>query len=159
MVVGAIPFSRSGTSSGYENLKFDYRSANNSNHVQGSRFLAGRKHPNLPIGRRIAIRILSVLFTFYSRRGCTDLTNGFRAYGISIFEDPRINIWQDWLNTYEYEYYVHWKVYTLGYQVKEVPVTKAYPENKDEKYTKIKPFSGWWRMLRPFVFLGLRIKK
>jgi len=52
---------------------------------------------------------------------------GFRVYRVSLFEDPRINIWQDWLDKYEYEYYVHWKVYTLGYKVKEVPVTKAYP--------------------------------
>ncbi|MBN2294120.1 MAG: hypothetical protein JXM70_16960, partial [Pirellulales bacterium] len=60
---------------------------------------------------------------------------------------------------YEYEYYVHWKAYMLGYKVTEVPVRKAYPHQKGVSYTKIKAFSGWWHMLRPFLFLALRIKK
>lgn len=130
-----------------------------ADYVQGSRFLPGGSSPNLPLFRHLAIKLLSVLFQAYSWRRCTDLTNGFRAYRISLFSDARINIWQDWLDDYEYEYYVHFKAYTLGYKVTEVPVTKAYPGVKGVAYTKIKPFSGWWRMLRPFVFLALRIKK
>ena len=128
-------------------------------YVQGSRFLRGGSRPNLPLFRWVSIKLLSFLFRVYTFQSCTDLTNGFRAYKLSLFDDPRINIWQDWLDTYEYEYYVHWKVYTLGYKVKEVPVTKAYPAQKSVDYTKIKPITGWWRMLRPFVFLALRIKK
>lgn len=130
-----------------------------ADYVQGSRFLPGGSSPHLPLFRHVAIKLLSGLFRVYSWRKCTDLTNGFRAYRISLFDDPRINIWQDWLDDYEYEYYVHFKAYTLGYKVTEVPVTKAYPAQKGVAYTKIKPFSGWWRMLRPFVFLALRIKK
>jgi dolichol-phosphate mannosyltransferase len=130
-----------------------------ADYVQGSRFLPGGSSPNLPLFRLVSIKLLSLLFRVYTGKPCTDLTNGFRAYRLSLLDDPQINIWQDWLDTYEYEYYVHWKAYTLGYKVKEVPVTKAYPEEKGEEYTKIRPFSGWWRMLRPFVFLALRIKK
>jgi dolichol-phosphate mannosyltransferase len=128
-------------------------------YVQGSRFLPGGSSPHLPPFRRVAIRLLSLVFRLYSGRGCTDLTNGFRAYRLSLFDDPRIDIEQDWLDDYEYEYYVHWKAYTLGYKVAEVPVTKTYPGVKGEEYSKIKPIAGWWRMLRPFVFLALRIKK
>lgn len=129
-------------------------------YVQGSRFLPGGSSPNLPLFRRVAIKLLSFLFTLYSRQRCTDLTNGFRAYRVSLFNDPRINIWQDWLDKYEYEYYVHWKVYTFNYKLKEVAVTKAYPlPGKGVKYTKIQPITGWWQMLRPFVLLTLRIKK
>ena len=130
-----------------------------AHYVQGSRFLPGGSYPNLPLFRYFVIRILSMLFRIYSKKACTDLTNGFRAYRIDIFDDPRINIWQEWLDTYEYEYYVHWKVYTLGYKVEEAPVTKAYPDDKRVKYTKVKPITGWWRAIRPFLILGLHIKE
>jgi dolichol-phosphate mannosyltransferase len=39
-----------------------------------------------------------------------------------------------------------------------VPVTKIYPP-KELGYTKMKPITGWWSILRPLVFLGLGIKK
>jgi dolichol-phosphate mannosyltransferase len=132
---------------------------NGMDYVQGSRFMPGGVSPNLPIFRRITIKMLSLFFWLYSRRKCTDLTNGFRAYRIAIFDDPRINIWQEWLDAYEYEFYVHWKVYNLGYRVTEVPVTKTYPSQKGVRYTKIRPITGWYRMLRPFVLLALGIKK
>jgi len=130
-----------------------------ADYVQGSRFLPGGASPNLPRFRRVTIRILSAFFRLATGEQCTDLTNGFRAWRLSILDDPRINIWQDWLDTYELEYYLHWKVYKLGYRVTEVPVTKVYPAERDVPYTKIKPIVGWWRMLRPFVFLALGIKK
>lgn len=128
-------------------------------YVQGSRFLAGGSSPHLPPFRRVAIRMLSALFRLYARRTCTDLTNGFRAYRLSLFDDPRIDVEQDWLDDYELEYYVHWKVYTLGYKVTEVPVTKTYPSERGVEYSKVQPITGWWRMLRPFVYLALGIKK
>ena len=102
--------------------------------------------------------MLSLVFRIYARRTCTDLTNGFRAYRLALFDDPRIDIEQDWLDDYEYEYYVHWMAYTLGYKVIEVPVTKTYPGVKGVEYSKIKPITGWWRMLRPFILLALRLK-
>jgi len=129
-----------------------------ADYVQGSRFLPGGGSPNLPRFRRFSIQLLSFLFTLYTRKRCTDLTNGFRAYRLSLMDDERINVWQDWLDTYEYEYYVHFKAYTLGYNVTEVPVTKTYPEDPTVSYSKIRPFSDWWRMLRPLVFLALRVK-
>lgn len=128
-------------------------------YVQGSRFLPGGSSPHLPPFRWCAIKLLSILFRLHTRRRCTDLTNGFRAYRLSLFDDPRIDIWQDWLDTYEYEYYVHWKTYKLGYKVAEVPVTKTYPARKGVSYSKIRPFTDWWRMVRPFVLLALGIKK
>ena len=108
--------------------------------------------------RLVAIQLLSWLYSVYMGKPCTDLTNGFRAYKLSLLGDPRMDVDQDWLDNYEYEYYVHWMAYKLGYRVTEVPVTKAYPE-KGVAYSKIRPISGWWRMLRPFVLLGLGIKK
>ena len=128
-------------------------------YVQGSRFLEGGSSPHLPVFRRIAIQLLSLVFRLYSGQRCTDLTNGFRAYRLGLFDDARVDIEQEWLDDYEYEYYVHWKAYTLGYKVAEVPVTKTYPGVKGVEYSKIKPIIGWWRMLRPFILLALGIKK
>ena len=130
-----------------------------ADYVQGSRFLPGGSSPHLPPFRRVAIRLLSAWFRLYTGRSCTDLTNGFRAYRLSIFGHPEIDIEQDWLDDYEFEYYVHWKVYELGFRAVEVPVTKSYPGVRGVEYSKVKPFAGWWRMLRPFVFLGLGLKK
>jgi dolichol-phosphate mannosyltransferase len=128
-------------------------------YVQGSRFLPGGSSPNLPLFRLCSIKLLSLLFKIYTGQSATDLTNGFRAYRLSLFDDPRINPWQEWLDGYELEYYIHWKVYKLGYRVCEVPVTKTYPAGKKVPYSKIPPIVGWWHMLRPFILLSLRLKK
>lgn len=130
-----------------------------ADYVQGSRFLPGGGSPNLPLFRRISIRLLSLLFSLSRGRRCTDLTNGFRAYRIGLLDDPLIDIEQDWLDTYEFEYYLHWKAYALGYDVAEVPVTKRYPGRRGVEYTKIRPVTGWWRMMRPLVLLELGMRK
>jgi dolichol-phosphate mannosyltransferase len=130
-----------------------------ADYVQGSRFLPGGSSPNLPIFRLVSIKLLSIFFRAYTWKRCTDLTNGFRAYRLSLFDDPRINIAQEWLDGYELEYYIHWKAYKLGYRVAEIPVTKSYPADKKASYTKISPITGWWQMLRPFFLLALGIKK
>jgi dolichol-phosphate mannosyltransferase len=39
-----------------------------------------------------------------------------------------------------------------------MPCTKVYPP-KALGQTKMKPITGWWSMLRPLVYLGLRIKQ
>ena len=56
------------------------------------------------------------------------------------------------------EYYLHYKVIKGGYRLIEVPVSMVYPESGQD-YSKIKPFVGWWSMIRPWVFLSLGIKK
>lgn len=133
--------------------------AGRADYVQGSRFLPGGSSPHLPVFRLLSIKVLSVLFRLHTWKNCTDLTNGFRAYRLNLFDDPRIQIEQDWLDGYELEYYIHWKVYKLGYRIAEVPVTKTYPADKNVSYTKIRPFTGWWQMLRPFFLLALGIKR
>jgi dolichol-phosphate mannosyltransferase len=128
-------------------------------YVQGSRFLPGGSSPNLPLFRLAAIKFLSLIFSLYTRSSATDLTNGFRAYKMVLFSNADVNIWQEWLDGYELEYYIHWKAYNSGLRVGEVPVTKTYPSDKKVSYSKIPPITGWWHMLRPFFLLALRIKK
>jgi dolichol-phosphate mannosyltransferase len=76
---------------------------------------------------------------------------------VKLLDDPRIRLDQSWLDEYELEPYLYWKAIRLGYPTAEVPVTKIYPP-KSVGYTKMKPIIGWWSMLRPIVFLGLRIR-
>jgi len=127
--------------------------------VQGSRYLKGGDFGNMPLYRQISTRFMHpVLFSLLCRKRITDSTNGFRAMRVSCFSDPRIEIDQPWLDQYELEPYLFFKFIRLGYKVKEVPVTKIYPP-KALGYTKMRPFSGWWSILRPIFLLGFGIKK
>ncbi len=127
--------------------------------VQGSRYLPGGDFGNMPFYRRIATQLVHPwLFSLLSFRRITDSTNGFRAFRLSLFDDARFNIDQDWLDAYELEPYIFFKAIRLGYKVREVPVTKIYPPH-ELGYTKMKPITGWWSILRPIVLLGFRLKK
>ena len=129
-----------------------------ADYVQGSRYLKGGDSQNLPLFRNIAIKLFTVFTNILLGFKGTDITCGFRAYKIEIFDNKNIDISQDWLGKYEMEYYIHYKVLKQNYRVVEVPVSMIYPEEK-KNYSKIKPFVGWWSMIRPWVYLTLRIKK
>lgn len=127
--------------------------------VQGSRYLNGiRTGGDMPLYRKLATRLHPFLFSLAARRKVTDSTNGFRAMRLSIFEDQRINLDQEWLNAYELEPYILFKAIRLGYRFAEAPVTKIYPSKK-LGYTKMRPVFGWWSILKPIFYLGLGIKK
>lgn len=131
----------------------------NFDFVQGSRYLNDKgTGGDMPFYRKVATRLHPLLLSFFVRKKVTDSTNGFRAIRLSIFDDTKINIDQQWLDQYELEPYVLFKVIKLGYNFKEVFVTKIYPPKK-LGYTKMKPFVGWWSILRPIFYLGLCIKK
>lgn len=127
--------------------------------VQGSRYLPGGDYGHMPLYRQLCTRFLHpILFSMIVGTRITDSTNGFRAIRLSCLEDPRMDIDQSWLDQYELEPYLFFKLTTLGFKVKEVPVTKIYPP-KSLGYTKMKPITGWWSILRPIFLLGLRLKK
>lgn len=134
--------------------------AGQADYVQGSRFLDGGAFENLPLARLWLLRVHAIVFTLVTGRSTTDASNGFRAYRLSLFDDPRININQDWLDRYELETYLHVKVHWLKYRVREVAVSKTYPPPKAGlKYSHIRPFIDWWSILRPILLLALRIRK
>lgn len=127
--------------------------------VQGSRFLKGGAYGNMPFYRLLATRYVHPLvFSTLSGTLVTESTNGFRAFKTSILRDPRIDWGQSWLDQYELEQYLHFKVATLGYARVEVPVSKIYP-SKGRGYTKVKAFTGWWSMLKPLVYLAMGVKQ
>ena len=129
-----------------------------ADYVQGSRYLKGGESLNLPLGRHLGIKAFTLIASILLGRRHTDVTCGFRAYRVAIADDPAIDITQDWLGRYEMEYYLHYKAVKCGWRVTEAPVSMVYPkEGRD--YSKIKPFVGWWSMLRPWLYLTLRLKK
>lgn len=129
-----------------------------ADYVQGSRYLKGGRSPNLPLLRRVMIRWFTRLVSLAMGAKATDITCGFRAYRLTILDHPDIDIDQDWLDRYEMEYYVHYKVIKHGVPMVEVPVSMIYPESR-RNYSKIRPVTGWWSMIRPWVFLILGLRK
>ncbi len=127
--------------------------------VQGSRYLPGGSYGNMPAYRRVATQMLHpMLLSMLTRQRMTDSTNGFRAIRLDLFDDERINLHQEWLDHYELEPYILYKALTLGYRVREVPVTKIYPD-ASLGYTKMKPFVGWWEMLSPLFLLATGLRR
>jgi len=128
-------------------------------YVQGSRFLPGGRRVKNPILRGVFSRVYPFIWTLLTNIRCTDVTNGFRAYGTGIFDDGRVNIWQSWLDGYGLEYYIHFKALTLGYRTKEVPVSKVYSHRHRGGYSKIFPLRDWWQIVGPLVYLKLGVRK
>jgi len=128
-------------------------------YVQGSRFLPGARRVKNPILRGIFSRVYPFIWTLFTNVRCTDVTNGFRAYKARIFGDERINVWQSWLDGYGLEYYIHYKVLTLGYRTKETPVSKVYPYRHRGGYSKIFPLRDWWPIISPLILLFLGVRK
>jgi dolichol-phosphate mannosyltransferase len=127
-------------------------------YTQGSRYRPGGRYQRMPLVRKVFNRIFPFLWTILTDRKCTDVTNGFRCYRLSVLKDPRINIQQEWLDGYSLEYYLHYKILSLHYKMKEVAVSKIYPFGHKGGYSKIQPLRDWWSIISPLVllFLGVR---
>ena len=127
--------------------------------VQGSRYLAGGSHCNMPRHRRLASQwVHPWLFSLAARQRMTDTTNGFRALRLSVLDDRRIALEQPWLDGYDLEPYLLFTAIRLGYVVREAPVSKTYPGSR-QPYTKMRPITDWWSIVRPIVMLGLGLRR
>jgi len=127
--------------------KFDY--------VTGSRFLAEGHSPNLPAFRRTTIPLVTWAARCITGCRLTDATCGYRAYRLEILQRARFDWHATWLQGYSFEYYVYAKVLLSRiFRWVEVPITMRYPASK-KNYSKIRPFTGWYDMLRPWVIARL----
>ena len=134
-------------------IKEDY------DYVQGSRFKNGGISKNNPLFRKLFSRLYPYMWNLLTNNRFTEITNGFRAYKSSIFNDTRINIFQSWLDHYGLEYYIHYKVSTLGYKIKEVPVSKVYPYRNKGGYSNISPLKDWWDIISPLIYLKIGARR
>lgn len=127
--------------------------------VQGSRYLPSGDYGNMPEYRLVATKYVHpLLMRIATGRPITDSTNGFRAFKLNVLDHPEIDIYQEWLDAYELEVYILYKVLSLGLKFTEVPVTKVYPEH-NLGYTKMVPLVSWWRIIRPVLFLKMGLRK
>lgn len=126
--------------------------------VIGSRYLPGGAWGgDMPRYRRLATRLHPWLVSRFVGKNLTESTNGFRAIRLTMLDDSRINLDQRWLDGYGLEVYLLWKAIQLGYRHCEVPCTKVYP-SRAAGYTKMRPITGWWNILRPIFMLGSGIR-
>lgn len=111
-------------------------------HLQGSRFIKGGKAVNTPWVRYLAVRLIHApLISLSSGFHYTDTTNGFRAYSRRLLIDSQIAPFRAIFSSYELHYYLAIRSARLGYKIKELPVTRVYP-NQGPTPTKISPIKG-----------------
>jgi len=128
-----------------------------ADYAQGSRWRKGGRVEG-PIGHRaFGTRLYSLVFSVLVFRRVTDATNGFRIFKTEILRDPRVNLDQDWLTSYDLEPYVLYKAIRLGYKTIEVPCTVRY--HAKEGYTKMRGLKDWWRLFRPALLLRAGVKR
>lgn len=126
-------------------------------YIQGSRYLRGGQWGNMPLHRIIGCPLFALFYSILMSKKFTDVTNGFRAYTANFVKDNRFDINQEWLNGYNLEYYLQYKAITLGYKIKEVPVSKIYPDRKTTKINN--PLLSLWIVLKPLILMKLGIKR
>lgn len=124
--------------------------------VQGSRYLPGGRRVNQPLSRTAMTWGYSVAFSIFVGRRVTDATNGYKLFRTGLATG--MNLDQSWLDRYELEPYLLWNAVRKA-KWKEVPVTKVYPAQRSQGYTKMKFWRDWWGISRPMLLLGLRLKR
>jgi len=116
-------------------------------HLQGSRFIEGGRAVNTPWLRHLAIRWIHAPIIGWASGFCyTDTTNGFRGYSRRFLEDPRVQPFREVFSQYELHYYLAIQAGRLGFRVKELPVTRAYPAGQKTP-TKISFLSGNFKIM------------
>ena len=120
-------------------------------HIQGSRFIPGGTAINTPVLRHLGLKLLHApTISLAAGHNYTDTTNGFRAYSIKLLTHPDVQPFRDIFSQYELHYYLAIRSGQLGLAIKEVPVTRIYPE-RGKIPTKISTFRGNFLILRTLI--------
>jgi dolichol-phosphate mannosyltransferase len=135
----------------------DSLEARAADYAQGSRWMRGGRVEGALARRANGTRIYSFVFSLLVLRRVSDATNGFRLFRSGILQDPRIDLDQAWLSSYDLEPYLLYKAIRLRYSVIEVPCTVRYHER--EGYTKMRGLPDWWRLFRPAILLRLGVRQ
>jgi dolichol-phosphate mannosyltransferase len=131
--------------------------AADADYLQGSRWMPGGQLIGGNAGRARGTRLYSMAFSLLVGRRVTDATNGFRIFKRELLDDPKVNIDQRWLDSYDMEPYILYRAITRGYRVIEHPCTVIY--HRSESYSKMRGFKDWWRLFRPALLLRTGVKR
>jgi len=119
--------------------------------IQGSRFMKGGTHKNTPLERYIGIRfILAPLLALGCGYWYTDPTNAFRAMSRRFLSDERVQPVRRVFVRFNIHHYVIYQAARLRFRVKEIPVTRVYPDDGAIP-TKIHGFKTKWLILREML--------
>ena len=100
-------------------------------YVQASRFVRGGHSENTPWLRWLAIRLIHApVLSLAAGRWLTDTTQGYRAYSADYLRDPRVQPFRDVFQRYELLAYLTVRASQIGYRVKELPTSRAYPRDE-----------------------------
>ena len=98
-----------------------------ADYAQGSRWRKGGRVVGPTGGRGFGTRLYSLVFSVLAFRRVTDATNGFRIFKADILRDPRIDLDQEWLTSYDLEPYVLYKAIRGGYKVDRGALHRPLP--------------------------------
>ena len=132
--------------------------AEDADYLQGSRWMAGgRLIGGDNSNRARGTQLYSLAFSVLVGRRITDATNGFRIFKRELLQDPKVNLDQRWLDSYDLEPYVLYRAITRRYHVIEHPCTVVY--HRAESYSKMRGIKDWWRLFRPALLLRTGVKQ
>lgn len=118
--------------------------------VQASRFIAGGRAENTPVGRWLAIRAVHApLLRVKSGFPWSDTTQGFRGYSRKLLLHPEIAPFRDVFSGYELLPYLSARAPRLGLRCVEVPSTRRYPRGNVP--TRIRGVGGHVEVLSALV--------
>lgn len=119
--------------------------------VQGSRFIKGGRAIRTPLVRYFSVKFIHApMISLTAHQRFTDTTNAYRAYSAEYLRDERVKPLRDIFMTYELLAYLSVRASQLGYQVCEIPVTRAYPK-KGKTPTKISFFKGSGALMKILI--------
>ncbi|MBX9695152.1 MAG: glycosyltransferase family 2 protein [Cyanobacteria bacterium] len=122
--------------------------------VQGSRFMKGGSHARTPMERHLAIfLIMRPLIALGCGFFYTDPTNAFRALSRRFLLDPRVQPLRKEFVRFNGQLYLIYSAARLGFKVKDIPVTRVYPEDGSVP-TKITSWKHKYQNLRDAVLVA-----
>jgi dolichol-phosphate mannosyltransferase len=98
--------------------------------IQGSRFMKGGFHKNTPLYRSIGVQyVVAPVLAMGGGYWYTDPTNAFRAMSMRFLKDERVQPIRKIFVRFNLQHYVNYRAAKLKMKVKEIPVTRVYPDD------------------------------
>lgn len=135
--------------------KFEDALEHHFDFIQGSRYIPGGSELNTPLDRKIGSKFIHApVISLAAGFRYTDTTNGFRAYSTRFLLDPAVQPFRNIFDTYNLHYYLSIKAPRLKYNVKELAVSRAYPESGPTP-SKIAGFRGKLVLMKLLAWAAL----